>query len=429
MGLALNIKPSDNSIDTKSLKDDLSQSGTDLLDYLIIVAKHKWQIIGVSVFMSIITALYSLSLPNIYTAKAMFIPGEEDKGMLGALTSQMGGLAGIAGGALGGVTKTEMYLSMLKSETIKDQIIDRFHLMDMNKIKYRTFAYMKLDKIAKISAGKKDGVISITIDDKDPKLAADIANAYVEEIGKMIIGFGMTGAGRNRAFLEKRLVSAKAELVKAEDDLKNFQSKYKAIAVPDQARAAIGEVAQLRAQLAVQEVQLGSLERQYTDSSQEVKSVKTIITNLRRKINALEGGGVNGSIPSIGSVPQLGQEYLRLTREFKIQETVVELLTKQCEIVKINEVKDVVPIQVIQKAKAPDRKSKPSRAKMVIKSAVASGLFMVVLVLALQNFRQMTPEEKMRWHLLKDQLTGFLWPVSFMLGLIRKIRSRFRLFE
>ncbi len=381
-----------------------------LLDLLLVLAKHWKMIVGVPFIVAILTALYTLTLPNIYTAKAMILPGDDDNSMMGAMMSQMGGLAGLAGGSFARATKSELYVTMLKSETIKDPIIDRFKLMQVYKAKFRTDAYRKLDKQVDVSAGKKDGVLSISVDDRDPNRAAAIANAFVDELGKLAAGLNMTGASKNRTFLEERLAAAKADLTQAEDALKSFQTKYKAVNVTDQAKASIEGVAQLRAQLAAQEVQLAALQRQFTDSSQEVKTSRSTIVNIRNQIARLEGGGGNSSIPSISSVPQLGQKYAQLMRTFKIQETLVELLTKQYEMVKINEVKDVSPFQIIQISRAPEIKSKPKRAQIVLLISFCAGIIAVLFSFIQEAITLMSEEDRKRLCKLRTYF-GILPPI------------------
>ncbi|MSM40132.1 MAG: lipopolysaccharide biosynthesis protein [Geobacter sp.] len=366
-----------------------------LLDYLQVIVKHKRMIFFTTFGATFIAALITLMMPNIYTAKAMIIPSDDDKGGMGALMSQLGGLAGLAGGTVGAKTTGELYVTMLKSETVKDPIIDRFKLMDAYKTKYRTDVYQAMDTKTIVSLGKKDGVITITVDDKDPKRAADLANAYVEELGILTAGLNMSGAGKNRAFLEKRIAEARADLSRAEDALKAFQLKNKAISVTDQAQATIAGIAQLRAQLAAQEVQLATLQRQFTDSSQEVKTAKTTAANLRAQIAGLEGkGGSSSSIPNIGSVPRLGQEYLRLMREFKIQEAVVEMLSKQYEAVKVSETKDMAPFQVLQSAKVPEKRSAPLRRKLVLRALGVSFFGAVLMAFIVEFVTRQSQERK-----------------------------------
>lgn len=341
--------------------------------------------------------VYCLSVADIYTAKTMILPTQEDKGLMSAMIGQLGGLTNLMGGAVSGQTTTDLYVSMLKSEALQDPIIDRFKLMERYKKHYRSDTYRVLAKKAVVSAGKKDGIITLSIDDEDAKRAAEMANAYVEELGKLTVRLNITGAGQNRAFLEERLAAAKANLAKAEDNLKVFQARNKAVQVTAQAEATIKGVAELRAQLAAQEVQLATYRRQFTESSQEVKNLATSVGNLRGQIAKLEGTGATSSIPSVGSVPAIGQEYIRLMREFKTQETLVELLTKQYEMASLAEAKDFSPFQVIQKARVPEKKSKPHRAMIVFLAILAAFFASIVAAFILENIEQMSPRDKERW--------------------------------
>ncbi|GAW65833.1 lipopolysaccharide biosynthesis protein [Geoanaerobacter pelophilus] len=335
----------------------------------------------------------------------MIVPSPDDKGMMGAMMAQMGGLAGMAGLAGGGPNNADLYQTMLYTETVQDPIINRFKLMTVYGVKFRAEAYKALFENTDISIGKKDGVITIAVDDIDPKRAADIANAYVDELGHLTTNLSMSGASKNRAFLEERLVSAKADLARAEDAMKNFQSKYKAVSIMDQAKASIEAVALLRGQLAAQEVQLGMLQRQFTENSQEVKMAKTSIANIRTQIADFEGSGGSSSIPSVGSVPELGKEYVRLLREFKIQETLVELLTKQYEMVKLDELKDVSSFQVIQSARPPEKKSSPQRGKLVVISSCAVFILVASALVAGEHFASVSSDKLIKIKSLCYELT------------------------
>jgi len=396
----------------------------NLLDLLLALARRWRMIIGVPFVVAIITALISLCLPNIYTAKTMLIPTDDSSGSMGAaLMAQLGGLAALTGGSLGGKTTGDLYVTLLKSETIKDSIIDQFKLMEKYRAKLRSNVYLKLAEATNIGLGKKDGVITVSFSDKDPAFAADVANAYVAELARMAARLNMTRAGENRLFLEKRLAETRAELSRAEDNLKEFQARNKAVAVSDQAKATIEGVAQLRAQLAMKEVELGTLRQQFTDNSHEVKSIKATIANLRSQVAALEGtGGASSSIPSVGAMPQIGQEYLRLMREFKIQEAVLEMLTKQHELAQVSEAKDTTPFQLLEKAKVPERKSRPQRARIVIMAALASGFLMVLLAFVLNFVEQLPPEDRARLQQLQGQ---FPWVVALFQKLQEKKAALF----
>lgn len=377
-------------------------SNLGLLDILLVIVAHKKMIFCVTFGAALLTAIYSLTLPNIYTAKTMILPGDDDRGGLGAMLSQLGGLKDLAGGNLDQPQKKDLYVTILKSETIKDPIIDRFKLMTVFGKELRSDAYRLLDAKALITPGKKDGVVTIEFSDRDPQRAAAIANAYVEELGKLMSSLVMTGAGNSRAFLEKRLAEARAELMRTEESLKNFQSRNKAIDVTAQAKATIEEVARMQAQLAILEVQLAGLQRQYTDSSQEVKTARVAISNIRNQIARVEGGGTVSSIPMVGTMPQLSQEYIRLLREFKIQEALVDLLTKQYEMARINEVKDISSVQILQKARVPDRKSKPHRAVLVIQITLITFCLTCLATYVIEEFKQMDDCEKSRWRIFLE---------------------------
>lgn len=395
----------------------------NLLDILLVLAKRWKMITVVSFTVAVITAIITLFMPNVYTAKTIIIPTDGDSGGMGAaLMAQLGGLAGLAGGSIGAKTTGDLYITMLKSEALRSPIIDKFKLIDRYKAKLRSSVYLALNSATDVNLGKKDGVITITCSDKDPKMAADLANEYVEQLGKLTTQLNMTDSSYNRIFLEKRIAEAKADVTNAEDALKRFQAVNKAISVTEQAKTTIEAIAQLRAQLAVQEVQLGTLQRQFTGNSQEVKAAKTVISNIRAQINSLEGkGGVaNSSIPNLGAVPQLGQDYLRLMRELKIQEAVLEMLTKQYEMAKLSETKDTYPFQVLQKANVPDYKSKPKRAIIVIIAAFAAGFAMMLLAFMQYISERMNPDDRKRWNEVLSFLPNFPKPVIKLYSILIK---------
>lgn len=313
-------------------------------------------------------------------------------------------MASLAGDLLGKGSPADMYVSILNSNAISDTIIDRFKLMEIYDQKFRMDTYKALDEKVNIAAGKKDGIISITVVDRDPKLATDMANAYVDELGKLTVKLNMTGAGQNKAFLEERLAKAKVDLAKAEDALKFFQSRNKTLDIAEQAKGAIKGVAEIEGQLAAEEVKLAGLRRVFTESSQEVKNQQVVVANLRGQISKFEGMGSGGAIPGVGSVPELGQQYLRLMREFKIQETLVEILTKQYEMAKLSEAKDVTSIQVLQKARVPDKKAKPKRSMIVLASTFA-GWFMAVLYAFIHEASaKMSLDDRERWRAIRNTL-------------------------
>lgn len=379
-----------------SLPDQL-----DLIDLFDGIIKRWKIIVKITCFMAIFSLGVSLLLDNVYRATALILPPQQDSGLLGMFMGATGGnLASLAGDILGKGTPADMYVGILNSDVIHDQIIDRFKLMDQYKEKYRITTYKVLKSKVNITAGKKDGIISITVEDKNPSQAAEIANAYVEELGNLLTKLNITDSGNNKLFLEQRLDKAKIELINAENNLKTFQTSNKILSVTDQALTSITGIAQLKAQLALQEVQLATLKRQFTDSSQEVKTAKASINNLLSQISRFEGNGRVSAIPNVGRVPELGQQYLRLMREFKIKETLVDLLTKNYEVEKLNSAKEFNTIQVVQAARTPDKKSWPKRAFIVATATTLSFVIALMIVLCATSLDYMNPERRERWNRL-----------------------------
>lgn len=374
------------------------------LDYLRNVVEYRKVIAIVTLVGAALSLTVSLLLPNIYSARSLILPPQQEQGLMGAMLSQMGGLAGIAGDVLGGGSQADMYVGILKSDALKDPIIDRFELQKIYNQEHRDTTYKKIDEVVTIMAGKKDGIISISVEDELPKRAADIANAYVEELEKLLVRMATSGASQNKGYLAERLTKARSDLATAEDAIRKFQTKNKALDITEQAKGSIQGVADLNAQLIAQEIQLATQRRKFTDSSEEVKALFASINKLKSQIARMEGKGGVSSIPTIGSVPALGQDYLRLMREFKIQETLVELLTKQYEVASLSEQKNIANIQVIQKARVPDRKVKPKRALIVIGATVASFMMALFATLLWSGYKVLPDGQKEIFRELKRSI-------------------------
>ena len=365
-------------------QDHVEEQEINLLELLHVVVRRKMLIIKICTIAVVAAVAYSLTLPNIYSATAKVLPPQkEGGGGLSALLGQAGGLAGLAAGGLGG--GSDLYVGILKSRSVADAVIQRLGLVQVYKAQNLEAARRGLEGAVKVQAGK-DGIISIVAEDEDPKRSAQLANAFVDELARTTVRLNLSKAGTERMFLEKRLDIVKKDLKAAEEELKAFSQRNKIVQVDSQAKASIEGVARLKADLATKEVQLAVLRSNQTDQSSEVKAVLTGIRRLRGELGALTGnGGVSESIPTIGNVPGVGLEYSRKLRELKIQEAIFEQLTKQYEVVKINEAKDSSSFQILDEAVVPVSKSKPRRSIIVILTAVGS-LFVSVVLVFVQEF-------------------------------------------
>lgn len=385
-----------------------TEEEVNLLELLRVVVRNLPLIAKITAAAVILSVVYSLTLKNIYTARATLLPPQKDSGGGGAaalLASMGGGLAGLAGG-LGG--SADLYLGILKSRTVTDAVIKRLDLHTELKSKNADDTRKKLEGLVKFQAGK-DGIITITADYKDPAKAALLVNTFIDELQKKSMQLNLTKASTERSFLEKRLTVVKQDLKVAEEEMRHFQEKNKTIKADDQARVAIEGIAKLKAELITREVQLAALRNSMTDESSEVRTLLAGITKLRRQLSAMSGsGGDGGVIPSVGSAPSIGVEYIRRLRELKTQEALFEQLTKQFEMAKISEARDSSSLQVLDEAVAPLRKSKPKRALIVILSTVTAFFCSIFLVFIKEYLTKLSPEDSAIISEIKNTLKGML---------------------
>jgi tyrosine-protein kinase Etk/Wzc len=349
----------------------------DLREYWRVLVCHKRMILATTLVAAILAAIVSFIIPKTYTAMARILPPKEKSGGLAAaLSGQLGGLASLAGGALGGATNADLMVGMLQSRAVTDRIIDRFDLLQVYDKELRVDAQEKLLDNLNTDVDKKSGILSVSVDDHDPQRAADMANAFVEELDHLSRHLTLTEASRQRAFLEGRLVEVNSDLANAEDALRAFQEKHGAIQMEEQAKSMIDLMGNLKGQLMAAQVQLGVTQRFASANSPEVDRVRTQISELQARIRNMEQGEGERSAGDVflptKAIPDLGLRYARLLRDVKVQETVFQLLTQQYELAKMEEAKDSPTIQVLDGAVVPEKKSKPSRRLIVVLAAMLS---------------------------------------------------------
>ena len=353
----------------------------NLMDLLLVIAKHNRFIIKLTVSVAVLSVVYALLQPNIYTAKTVILPPQQAQSAASMMLSQLGGLGALAGGAGGIKSPNDLHIGMLKSRTVADQLIARFQLQQKFKAKTREATRAVLAGSTEIKSGK-DGFITIEYSDKDPQFAATIANAYVEELDRLNSTLALTEASRKRLFFQKQLKSTIESLAVAEIGLKQTQEKTGLIQPEAQGQAIIMAVAGLRAQVAAKEVELAAMGAFATPQNPDYRLQQQALAGLRTQLAKVERDNVQGRgdvmVPT-GKLPETGLEYLRKMRELKYQETLFELLSKQFEIAKIDEAKDAPLIQVVDKALVPEQKSKPKRSLIVILATMMAFFIGVLL--------------------------------------------------
>ena len=379
----------------------------NLLDYLIVLAKRKKLIIGVTLLISIITAGISLNMPPIYMAETKILPPQQSSNTAQQFLSQLGGLAGLAGGGVGIKTTNDLYIGLLKSRPVLDPIIDNFKLMDVYKAESREGVRKGLTGVLKAQDDKKSGIITIGIEDKDPKRAADMANAFVEGLRDLTNKFAVTEAVQRRLFFEEQLKNAKESLVKAEESIMGFQERTGAIKIDEQTKAVLTGIAQLRGEVAAKEVQLLVMKTYATPQNPDIQRVEEEIKGLKEQLGKLEHKEGSGNNPDplmpTGRIPSLGAEYIRKMREFKYSETLYEIFLKQYEAAKLDEAKEAAVIQVLEKAIPPEKRIKPKRRQMVMIAGI-TGLFASIFLAFFMEYREKMsddPENRKRLEILR----------------------------
>ena len=353
----------------------------NLMDLLLVLAKHNRFIIKFTVLAAVLSVVYVLMQANSYTAKTVILPPQQGASAASMMMAQLGGLGGLVGGAAGMKSPSDLYIGLLKSHTLADSLIARFKLQARFEAKTMEATRDALARATVIAVGK-DGFITLEYTDKDPQFSATVANAYVDELDRLNGTVAITEAARKRLFFENQLKGSRANLDAAETALKQTQEKTGLIQLEKQGGAIIEAVANLRAQIASKEVELAGMRAFATESNPNYKQVQEVIVGLRTQLAKAEHTNIAGQgdvMVSTGKLPEVGLEYLRKTREMKYQETLFELLSKQFEMAKIDEAKSASLIQVVDKALVPERKSKPKRALTVILATMMAFFIGVLL--------------------------------------------------
>ena len=341
----------------------------DILDLFLIIAARKWLIFWASVGGFVLGILLVLMVDAEFTAKAVILPPQQDQSSGNAFMGQFGALASMTGlgASLGIKNPVDLYIGMLQSQTVTDGIIKRFDFVrKLHPKRYSDLRKMVVGKV-KFLAGK-DGMISISVTDKDPRMAAEMANAFVDELYQLNNRLAITGASQRRLFYEQQLAQEKDKLADSEVALKKTEEATGVIAPSGQTETIIREVAQIQAEITAREVQLDALRTSSTEQNPDVIRLNSELTGLREQLRGLESGSsstkhVRGDIfISTANVPQAGLEYIRKERDVKYHQFLFDLLARQYEAARIDEAKAAPVIQVVDKALVPDRRSSPTRA-------------------------------------------------------------------
>jgi uncharacterized protein involved in exopolysaccharide biosynthesis len=303
--------------------------------------------------------------------------------------------------------------------------------MKLYSARYPEDARAKLESFTEFKQDSKTGILSLSVTDKDPKRAAAMAQAYVEDLNQVLASENSSAAHRERVFVEQRLAQVKQELDASAKNFSQFASANTAIDIPEQAKAMVAAAADLQAQLIAAQSILKGLQQIYTDDNVHVRQIKAQVAELQAQLNKLGGKNVSpesGSslpkdelYPSIRQLPLLGVKYLDLYRRSKIDEAVYELLTKQYEIAKIEEARDVPTVQVLDPAIVPQKKSSPHRLYLMIGGLCFSFLLGVTWVVSGAYWERSDPQHP--WRVFAEEVHGTFRARTWDSAMSVRIRS------
>ncbi len=353
----------------------------------------------------VVSFLLALLIPNWYESTSRLMPPDQKGNALSMLMASSGsGTGGGGGGVILGdllglkaQNTGDLMLEILRSRTVQDRIIERFDLRKVYRERLWTDTRDVLSSNTKLSVDQKSGVIKIAVTDRDPNRAKAITAAYTEELNRAVALLDTSSAHRERVFLEQRLDVVKQDLTTANAELAKFSSQNRTIDPKEQGKAMGEGLTRLQGQLIAAEAQLSGLKQIYTDQNVKVRSAQAEVAGLRNQIRQMRGGQAEDSdYPTLSTLPTLGATYADLYRRSKIEETVFEVLTKQYELAKVQEAKELPSVRLLDAPETPERKAGPHRLLIALGVAFLCLCINGFWIIAVDRVERMHPDDPAR---------------------------------
>lgn len=372
-----------------------------LLDLLTWLGEGKGVIAVVTGMALLASLVFAFTRDLVFTARTTLLPpSSQQQSSSAAALAALGSLGVVAGGMMG-KAPDELYVSLLKSDSMQRVLAARFDLYKRYDVETYEAMRKTMPQYVRVLSDKKSGVITLEVDDKDPKFAAELANAYAAELTKLLSRLAVSEAQQRRVFFDQQLKDTKENLVKAEQALRGVQEKSGMIVLDQQAEAIIKAVAELKTKIIEREVRLKVMRTSTTAQNPDVQLLSSELAALRSELARMESSvpptakaasGAGGIDIPIGKLPAAAIDYVRAAREVKFQETMLASMLRQYEAAKLDEAKEGPVLQQVDVAQPPDRKSKPSRALIVL-AATAAALLLSSLFVVWRRYRALVREQ------------------------------------
>jgi uncharacterized protein involved in exopolysaccharide biosynthesis len=384
-------------------------AGPDWVASATILWDRRRLLLRIAAVSLLLSLLIAFTLPKRYKSSAQIMPPGNSSvptAMLAALAGRalggIGGLGSLAGSLLGGNNTTALFVDLLRSGTVADHLINRFDLQRAYHKRYRVDTAKYLARHTTITDDKKSGVITVVVEDTDPRRARDLAQAYLDELNLLVTRTSNSSAHQERVFIEKRLQKVKADLELAQQRMSEFSSTHSTVDIKEQTRAMVEAASRVQAQMVLEQANLNSLRQVYGDSNIRVRATEARIGVLQHQLSKMSGSSaplpaedtttednqhraISADIelyPALRQLPRLAVPYADLYREVQVQETVFELLTQQYELARIQEAKDVPVVSVIDSPGIPEKKSFPPRMLLALLLTTVATAIAAALLLA-----------------------------------------------
>jgi uncharacterized protein involved in exopolysaccharide biosynthesis len=380
-------------------------------DWLWLLWERRQFLLRIALWGLVVSTTIAFLIPKRYESTTRLMPPDAQSSSSVAIVAAMAGKGNVGlgsswGDLLGLKSSGALFTDVLQSRTVQDRIIEKFDLRKVYGDKYWQDARKDLAQYTAVSEDRKSGVVTITVTDRDPQRAAQMAQSYVEELDRLVTQVSTSSARRERVFIEERLKSVKHDLDSASQQFSEYASQNTAVDITAQAKAMVEAAARLEGELIASQSELQGLEQIYTGNNVRVRSMRARVEELKRQLKKL-GGQDPGSpstdspqsqqdFPSIRKLPLLGVKWTDLYRQTKIQEAVYELLTRQYEITKIQEVKEIPTVKVLDLAIVPERKVSPHRLMLMILGTLLALSAGIVWVLGAATWQQMDQQDSRR---------------------------------
>ncbi len=366
---------------------------------------NRRTILRVTLWSLILGTALAFSIPKEYESTTRMMPPEQQgasAAMLAALAGKAmpGALGSLAGSMFGMKDTGALFVELLKSGTIQERIIDRFDLQKVYRKRYRQDTAKKLAHRTEVIQDRKSGVITIRVTDTDRRRARDMTQTYVDALDDLLIRVNTSAARREREFIEQRLAQVQGDLEKAQVALSDYASKNTALDIKEQTKAMVEAGAKLQAQLIVARSEVDSVAQIYGDGNVRMRAANARVGELERELKKMGGTGSGlqeGSrdqdqlYPALRELPILAVRWADLYREVKVKETVYDLLTEQYELARIEEVKAIPSVRIIDPPSWPEKKSFPPRLIIMLVFTCLGAFSTAMFVVLQRRWQQLSP--------------------------------------